>query len=219
MLSGKKNTYTQTKSYKEETQSQLSTLKLLQKEILEKEKSVLNIKAEIRSFEQSIGEKPPLDLDELYKRKASLEKKLNALTLASLALDKAAQRMKNNFTPSINKKASKYFKMLSGEKYRGLFCGEDFSLKVDADIPRSSEYFSGGCVDQMYLSLRLALTDMLFDDKKIFILLDQPFLQYDEKRKKNAINLLEMLGENRQIILFENNVERFSSNKNTQILT
>ena len=71
----------------------------------------------------------------------------------------------------------------------------------------------------MYLSLRLALTDMLFDDKKIFILLDQPFLQYDEKRKKNAINLLEMLGENRQVILFENNVERFSSNKNTQILT
>ena len=91
--------------------------------------------------------------------------------------------------------------------------------KVNADIPRSSEYFSGGCVDQMYLSLRLALTDMLFKDKTIFMLLDQPFLQYDEKRKKNAMGLLDSLGEKRQIILFENDVERFSPNKNIEILT
>ncbi len=219
MLLGKKNTYSQTAVQNEESEAQLHTLKALQKEILEKEKTVLNIESEIRSLEQSIGEKPKSDLSELYKEKAMLEKKLNSLTLASTALDNAAQRMKNNFTPSINKNASKYFEILSGEKYKGVFCGEDFSLKVDADIPRSSEYFSGGCVDQMYLSLRLALTDMLFKDKTIFMLLDQPFLQYDEKRKKNAMTLLESLGGTRQIILFENDVERFSSNKNIEILT
>ena len=213
---GKKSTYPKTK---EETQSELSALKLLQREILEKEKNVLNIKSQISSFELIIGENPKFDLDELYKEKSALEKKLNAITLAVSALDNAAQKMKNNFTPLINKNASKYFEILSGEKYRGLFCGEDFSLKVDADIPRNSEYFSGGCVDQMYLSLRLALTDMLFKDKMIFILLDQPFIQYDEKRKKNAIELLESLTKKRQIILFENNVERFSPNKNTEILT
>ena len=219
MLSGKKNTYSQTSVQNDESEAQLYTMKTLQREILEKEKTALSIEAQIRSFEQSLGEEPKSALDELYKKKASLEKKLNALNLASLALDNASQRMKNNFTPSINKNASKYFETLSGEKYTGLFCGEDFSLKVNADIPRSSEYFSGGCVDQMYLSLRLALTDMLFKDKTIFMLLDQPFLQYDEKRKKNAMVLLDSLGEKRQIILFENNVERFSPNKNIEILT
>ena len=219
MLSGKKNTYSQTAVQNEESEAHLHALKTLQREILEKEKNALSIESQIRSLEQGIGEESESDLNELYREKASLEKKLNALTLACAALDNAAQRMKNNFTPSINKNASKYFETLSGEKYNGLFCGEDFSLKVNADIPRSSEYFSGGCVDQMYLSLRLALTDMLFKDKTIFMLLDQPFLQYDEKRKKNAMGLLDSLGEKRQIILFENDVERFSPNKNIEILT
>ncbi len=219
MLSGRKNTYSQTSVQNEESEAQLHTLKNLQREILEKEKAVLSIESQIRSLNQSLDEEQKTDLDELYKEKASLEKRLNALTLALSALDKAAQKMKNNFTPSINKNASKYFEILSGEKYKGLFCGEDFSLKVDADIPRSSEYFSGGCVDRMYLSLRLALTDMLFKDRTIFMLLDQPFLQYDEKRRKNAAELLGSLGKKRQIILFENNVERFSPNINTEILT
>lgn len=219
ILSGKKNTYSQTAIQTKDSEAQLYTMKALQRDILDKEKTVLRIESQIRSLNQNLGEEEESDLSELYKEKASLERRHNSLTLASLALDKAAQRMKNNFTPSINKNASKYFEILSGKKYNGLFCGEDFSLKVDADIPRSSEYFSGGCVDQMYLSLRLALTDMLFKDKTIFILLDQPFLQYDEKRKKNAIKLLDSLGKRRQIILFENDVERFSPNKNTEILT
>lgn len=219
ILSAKKNTYSQTALQNEESETQLYTLKNLQREILCKEKTVLSIESQIRSLNQSLGEEPKSHLSKLYKERASLEKRLNALTLASLALDKAAQKMKNNFTPSINKNASKYFEILSGKRYNALFCGEDFSLKVDADIPRSSEYFSGGCIDQMYLSLRLALTDMLFKDKTIFMLLDQPFLQYDEKRKKNAIKLLDSLGKKRQIILFENDVERFSPNIDTEILT
>ena len=218
-ISGRKNTPIQSNIHKEENETQLNALKTLQREIIQREKTVLSIESQIRSLEQSIEEESKSDLNELYKEKTSLEKTLHALTLAAAALDNAAQRMQSNFTPSINKKASKYFKILSGEKYKGLFCGEDFSLKLDADIPRSSEYFSGGCVDQMYLSLRLALTDMLFKDNTIFMLLDQPFLQYDEKRKKNAIMLFDSLGEKRQIILFENDVERFSPNKNIEILT
>ena len=219
VLCGIKKAPVQADIHKEKSETQLDALKALQKEILEKEKTALGIESQIRSLEKSIGEESGFDLGELYKEKASLEKRRNCLTLAAKALDNAAQRMRSNFTPSINKKASRYFEALSGEKYKGLFCGEDFSLKVDAGIPRSSEYFSGGCVDQMYLSLRLALTDMLFNDKTIFMLLDQPFIQYDEKRKKNAMMLLESFGEKRQIILFENDVERFSPNKNIEMLT
>lgn len=194
-------------------------LRDIEKEIAEKEKLIIRLESVIQFKEDSVKKDAEAQLSELLKKKRILEKKLQALSLASEALDRASENMKSNFTPAINSLASDYFRKLCSDKYAGLFCDENFEIKVDFNIPRRCEFFSGGCVDQMYLALRLALTDMIFKEKNTFMLLDQPFIQYDEIRKKNAQTLLENLPGSRQIILFENCVERFSRNKNIEILT
>ena len=194
----------------------LATLKA---KISDTEKSIAQLESTAKLKQGLVNEKIDAELCALYSKKRILEKNLDALKAALCALDKASENMKNDFTPAINSLASKYFKALCNDKYAGLFCNEDFDIKVDFTLPRSSSFFSGGCVDQMYFALRLALTDMLFKEKSVFMLLDQPFIQYDGKRRENALRLLETLPENRQIILFENYVERFSRNKNTEILT
>lgn len=155
----------------------------------------------------------------LYEKKKVLETQLKTVTLASEALKRAHEKMQKNFTPVLNKIASQYFNTISGGKYTRIFCGEQFGSKIDSDIPRESDFFSGGTIDQLYLSVRLSLIDMLFKEKSCSLILDQPFLQYDDTRKNNTLELLENLQNNRQILLFTSDKNVNSSNKQTEILT
>ncbi len=178
---------------------------------------ILNIQKS--SFESKITVADTSSLSSLYKKREELESDYCALTLAFDALESSHAQMKRNFTPQLNKKASQYFKTLTENKYEKIFCDTDFNLCIEADMPRESDFFSGGTVDQLYLSLRLALIDMLIGEESTFLLLDQPFLQYDALRTQKAIELFTALTKNRQIILFTANEKDFSANKNTQILT
>ena len=155
----------------------------------------------------------------LYERKKLLETKLKTVTLASEALKKAHEKMQKNFTPSLSLRASQYFSIISSGKYSRIFLDEQFGVRVDGAIPHESSFFSGGTVDQMYLSVRLSLIDMLFKEKSCSLILDQPFLQYDERRKKKTLELLDNLQNNRQILLFTSDKNVNSPNKQTEILT
>ncbi len=177
----------------------------------------LNVK--IKSLTMGLSQNTTDGLDSLYEKKQALLKRLRALTFASSALSTAQEKMQRNFTPALNKKASEFFSTITEGKYSRIFSDEQFNLTIDTDIPRKSELFSGGTVDQLYLSLRLALVDMLFEDTSSCIILDQPFLQYDSNRRENTVKLLENMTKNRQILLFTSNSEDFSNNKKIELLT
>lgn len=183
------------------------------------EKNLSELKIRKDSLSAQLSSIKSADLTSLYEKKRALEKNLSSLNTAIDALTSAHENMQRNFTPLLNKKASEYFSFITSGKYARIFSDEQFNLSIDLDIPRKSELFSGGTIDQLYLSLRLALIDMLFGDEETFILLDQPFLQYDSIRLNEAVRLLESLSDNRQILIFTSNKDTFSSNKLTQMLT
>lgn len=183
------------------------------------EEKLSSLTLKINSLKMQLSENGEENIDSIYEKRALLEKRLSILTLTINSLNTAHEKMQRNFTPHLNKKASEYFSKITSGKYTKLFSDEQFNLSIDMDIPRKSELFSGGTVDQLYLSLRLALIDMLFGDETAFLILDQPFLQYDDTRRKKAVELLESLSENRQIILFTSDKTAFSSNKHTEMLT
>ncbi len=191
----------------------------LKERLLSARNSLDNIKMQITSLKSMIKKEDTSSLPLLYQKRDMLERNYSDLTLVSKALESSHTKMQKNFTPAVNKKAAEYFSLLTDGKYTKLFCDEDFNLSIEADMPRESSFFSGGTVDQLYLSLRLALIDMLFKDNKTVIILDQPFLQYDTSRKENARKLLASLTEKRQILLFVANESGFSDNINTEILT
>lgn len=193
-------------------------LSYVKDKLADSEKKLTQMKIREQTLRLSIGEGED-NFDALYRKKQFLEKRLKAVTLASKALSYAYEKMQKNFTPVLNKKASEYFSIICNLKYKRIFCNEQFAVKIDNDIPRESSFFSGGTVDQLYLSLRLALVDMLFCEKSCPLILDQPFLQYDDSRKKNTIQLLESLSKNRQTLLFTGDKNVNSPNKPTQILT
>ena len=50
--------------------------------------------------------------------------------------------------------------------------------------------------------MRLSLIDSLFEKEKPFIILDDPFVNLDENKIKNATNLLKNLSQEYQIVYF-----------------
>ena len=64
-----------------------------------------------------------------------------------------------------------------------------------------AERLSIGTIDQLYLSLRLAMLDEI-SKEKVPIILDEAFAYYDNERLKNILTYLTTEFKNRQIIIF-----------------
>ncbi|MEG0805776.1 MAG: hypothetical protein RSD55_04840 [Lachnospiraceae bacterium] len=84
-------------------------------------------------------------------------------------------------------------------------------FKIDAGLNVSFEeggtyrelnYYSSGYRDLIGLSTRFALVDALFEEEKPFLILDDPFVNFDKNRIKNARELMLRMGERYQIIYF-----------------
>ena len=60
---------------------------------------------------------------------------------------------------------------------------------------------SSGTMDQLYLALRLALTEALQGPEPFPLILDDPFLTFDRPRLGHALDLLRDLARTGQVIL------------------
>lgn len=57
-------------------------------------------------------------------------------------------------------------------------------------------------IDSIDFCMRLALVDTLFEKEQPFLILDDPFVNLDEKRLEKALELLNVMAANKQIIYF-----------------
>ncbi|MBP7059942.1 MAG: AAA family ATPase [Lachnospiraceae bacterium] len=84
-----------------------------------------------------------------------------------------------------------------------------FELDLDLNIRfRSngktveSEYLSEGYQDMAALSVRLALIDAMYDKEQPTVIMDDPFAGLDKEKVESGLDLMDKLGEKRQIIYF-----------------
>ena len=75
--------------------------------------------------------------------------------------------------------------------------------KCDVFGGKDIAYLSSGTADQAYLSLRLALSELIFlSGDNIPVFLDDALAQYDDGRAKKALEYLKGYSKNHQIIMF-----------------
>ena len=110
--------------------------------------------------------------------------------------------MKNNVSPVFTGKLSTNISKITKGKYSNLFFSDEQGLTVELEngnyIP--AERLSIGTIDQLYLSLRLAMLDEI-SNEKVPIILDEAFAYYDNERLKNILNYLKTEFSDRQIII------------------
>ena len=176
------------------------------------ENQINNSKLEINKLElkkDNIGpelEKLASIEEELFSLKEQYEnlQKINkSIELVKNLLSKAYEKMKNNVSPVFTGKLSENISKITKGKYSNLYFNDEQGLNVELEngnyIP--AERLSVGTIDQLYLSLRLAMLDEI-SKEKVPIILDEAFAYYDEERLKNILIYLSSEFSDRQIIIF-----------------
>ena len=74
------------------------------------------------------------------------------------------------------------------------------SRTEDEDTLRNALWRSDGTMDQLYLALRLAVSEELTPDAPL--VLDDAFVRFDDTRLTQAMDILKESGEHKQVILF-----------------
>jgi uncharacterized protein YhaN len=142
-------------------------------------------------------------LEGVCRRIDKLTQTYNALELALNALAQARDQLQRRFAPRITEQARQLFAALTGGRYDQLQLQQDLSVNTaaegDATI-RSVQWRSEGTIDQLYLSLRLAVARELTPASPL--VLDDVLVRFDDTRHAAAMHLLRAEAENRQILLF-----------------
>ena len=128
-----------------------------------------------------------------------LQNRAEELNLAKIILDEAYSEMKKNITPKFNQSLSKKIEKISYEKYKNIIINDQITVELDDGRYVPAESLSIGTVEQIYLSLRLAIMDEI-SKEKLPIMLDEAFAYYDDQRLESALDFLNKI--DNQVILF-----------------
>ena len=141
-------------------------------------------------------------LQALEDTRTALQKRERALTLALDALSAAAETLTEAYGPRLTAPAGRYLSALTGGQFDGLVLQDGQVLTArerPSGLQRPLEQLSRGTADQVWLSLRLALTGLLLPPAAPLIL-DDALLTFDSGRTAAALEQLRREG--RQILLF-----------------
>ncbi|MBQ8350781.1 MAG: AAA family ATPase [Clostridia bacterium] len=142
-------------------------------------------------------------LDGLQDKLTAENERYAAVLLACEALSGAGERLRAEISPRLSGFACRLLSDMTGGKYASVGVGSDLSMTVGTDGgTRTPEWLSAGTQDLVYLSLRMALIDLLYREKPP-VCFDESFAHQDDIRLGRALRALaEIAEEGQQCLLF-----------------
>ena len=169
---------------------------------LERQKSKLD--AECNELSRDIEKRfeREAEIRELYETAELYEGNLNVIRKAKELLTKAKTNMTSRYLDGTTRGFTKYISLIESEL-------GDFTLdtsftvtKTDLGASRQSDSYSRGTRELYALAVRLSLIDVLYGENKPPLILDDPFISFDDNHTKRAVSVLKKLSTDRQILYF-----------------
>lgn len=126
-------------------------------------------------------------------------------------LKNAKEQFSSRYMRNLQKSFREYVLLLGEEGLRkttgGRFEGVETDINLQVQVSAYGKgkelgYFSTGMQDLIGLCMRFSLVDTLFENEEPFLILDDPFVNLDEEKLKNALAFLRKAGEKYQILYF-----------------
>ena len=177
-------------------------------EITTKKTDATAILTEIKAAEKVMENPETLkkQINELTEKTENQAKYVADLDLAMQVLTESFAEVRRSYGSVLDSKTGEIFSGITGGRYQSLNVSKSFDIsvqKADQFGTFDSAYLSSGTVDQAYLSLRLALSELINDsDDSLPIMLDDSLAQFDDNRQKIAIEYLNEYSNKNQIIMF-----------------
>lgn len=147
------------------------------------------------------------EIEDLKERLPRLKESLYAIEKAKEYLTLAKEQLSSEYLGQVQTRFAKYVAVLSSvdpEIAQGQYLlSADFEVQLLFEgASRTKDSMSRGGKDLLALCLQLALSDALFEEPLPPLLLDDPFIAFDDAKMQNAFALLTSLSKKRQIVYF-----------------
>ena len=144
--------------------------------------------------------------ESLQSQTGQLQEEYDALRLAMDTLAGANTVLQNRFSPQLSRRTAEIFHELTEGRYTAAALDRSFHLTARPagdPIDRDIQLLSAGAADQLYLSARLAICELVLPpEKSIPIILDDALTNFDDERCATALRWLKQAAAHRQILLF-----------------
>lgn len=175
------------------------------------EERASGLREKLNDFRNRIVRDDPLEIEDaltaVADRLARQDFEAKALELAIATLRDAMEEVQENLVPRIERRAAELLRRLTGGRHGNLRLVAQpegleitFPRQADAAGQLGRHHLSSATADQLYLSLRIALAEALFDAESAPLIVDDPFLTYDAERFRAGCLLLAEIAESRQVI-------------------
>ena len=146
------------------------------------------------------------EAENLRREIAVLEQEYSAIRLSMEELEQSHTALQQRVSPVLGRRTGEIFSALTDGAYGAVVLGQDLSLAASpAGDPqyRDLAYLSAGATDQLYLAVRLAISELLLPrEKRVPLVLDDALANFDDARCRTALRWLKEEAKNRQVILF-----------------
>ena len=168
------------------------------------------IKNQIEVLENKIDDNDFLEeeIEKLESEIEDLNNKYKIINITEQLLKTAKERFSSKYLQDMVSEYKNYMKIIDNND---LSTNVDTNLDVTVDIKGSQKnvkFFSSGYKDLIYICMRLGLIKTLFRNEKPFVILDDPFVNLDDEKTKKAINVINEMAKQYQIIYFVCNSSR-----------
>jgi DNA repair exonuclease SbcCD ATPase subunit len=142
----------------------------------------------------------------LEKTLARLTLRRDALKLAVRVLDECVAQYQADSIERVSGRISEAFEGITQGRYKAVRLSPELEpvLETSLETRVGPEHISTGAQDQLYFSMRVAMIEELSGEKGLPLILDDPFVNFDDQRLERARTLLAGLLDERdmQIIIF-----------------
>lgn len=143
---------------------------------------------------------------ELEERKETYDegiRKYNLLLKTMELLQRARDTLTARYMGPVQKGFEKYYRILSGKEASGYQFDAGANLTVqELGMPREIRFLSEGRKDLVGICTRMALVDAMYEGEKPFLVMDDPFVNLDDTKRKKATDFLQEIGKEYQVIYF-----------------
>lgn len=156
--------------------------------------SVREIDFKIAALKEKLSDNMAQTMAQAYER--------DRLMLVSKIVAEAEKHYRKSQKPDFLIRASRFMAMLTSGHYEEILMTEagGFVLKSGSDLIPVTDAISRGTKEQMYLSLKLAMTYRLDPLGDYPIIMDEIVINFDEQRRRGFYEVLKELSESRQIV-------------------
>lgn len=190
----------------EDTEALRVRQKQQQKQIIDLNSDYSALKSEIESEFKDIREPENIrkETDLLKQKIKSAYDFYNASAVASSIILECSADLRQSYGSGLESKTAEILSLLTDGKYKTVNIAKTLEPTAEGEVfgMKEADYFSRGTCDQIYLSMRLALAQLVSSDGPLPVFLDDALSQYDDTRAKNAIKALKSYSESSQVLFF-----------------